>query len=66
MVLYHSEDQNIENRKELYTKEGKAYFSGKIYIPNDLETIELKKGDFYAHCQSNRKYTFFKNREGNC
>ena len=33
--------QNIENRKELYTKEGKAYFSGKIYVPNDLETIEL-------------------------
>lgn len=41
VVLYHSEDQNIENRKELYTKEGKAYFSGKIYVPNDLETIEL-------------------------
>lgn len=41
MILYHSEDQNIENRKELYTKEGKAYFSGKIYVPNDLETIEL-------------------------
>ena len=37
----YSEDQNIENRKELYTKEGKAYFSGKIYVPNDLETIEL-------------------------
>ena len=41
VVLYHSEDQNIENRKELYTKEGKAYFGGKIYVPNDLETIEL-------------------------
>ena len=39
--LYHSEDQNIKNRKELYTKEGKDYFDGNIYVPNDLEVIEL-------------------------
>ena len=38
---HHSEDQNIKNRKELYTKEGKDYFDGNIYVPNDLEVIEL-------------------------
>lgn len=41
LLLYHTEDQNIKNRKELYTAEGKQYFSGNLYVPYDLETIEL-------------------------
>lgn len=40
LVLYHTEDQNIKNRKELYGREG-HFFKGKLYIPDDLETIEL-------------------------
>ncbi|MCR5265235.1 MAG: MBL fold metallo-hydrolase [Cyanobacteria bacterium RUI128] len=41
LILYHTEDKNIENRKELYTKEGEKYFSGKIYVPDDLEIIKI-------------------------
>ncbi len=41
LLLYHTEDKNIVNRKELYTEEGKKVFSGKIYVPEDLETIEI-------------------------
>ncbi len=41
LILYHTEDQNIERRKELYYKEGIRYFHGNLYIPKDLETIEL-------------------------
>ena len=41
LILYHTEDKNINNRKKLYTKEGKKYFSGNLYIPNDLETINI-------------------------
>ena len=41
LVLYHSEDKNIRNRKKLYTEEGKKYYSGKLYVPEDLEVIEL-------------------------
>lgn len=41
LLLYHTEDINIERRKELYGAEGVQYFSGKLYIPDDLETIEL-------------------------
>lgn len=40
LILYHSEDQNIENRKELYGQEG-SFFKGKLYIPDDLEVIML-------------------------
>lgn len=41
LILYHTEDKHIKNRKELYTKEASQYFKGKIYVPDDLESIEL-------------------------
>lgn len=41
LVLYHTEDENIERRKELYTMEGRRYFSGNLFVPDDLERIEL-------------------------
>lgn len=41
LLLYHTEDKNIMRRKELYTAEGKRYFHGNIFVPEDLETIEL-------------------------
>ena len=41
LVLYHTEDKNILHRKELYTKEGKQYYSGNLYIPEDLDRIQL-------------------------
>lgn len=41
LILYHTEDKNIKNRKELYTAEGRQYFNGNLYIPDDLESIEL-------------------------
>ena len=31
----------IEMRKELFTKETKEYFSGNVYVPDDLDEIEL-------------------------
>ena len=41
LLLYHTEDKNIINRKKLYTAEASKYFSGNIVVPDDLETIEL-------------------------
>lgn len=41
LLLYHTEDKNILRRKELYTKEAETYFKGKVYVPEDLETITL-------------------------
>lgn len=41
LLLYHTEDKNILNRKKLYRNEGKKYFSGNLLIPDDLETICL-------------------------
>lgn len=41
LLLYHTEDKNLSRRKELYGDEGKKYFRGNIFIPDDLERIVL-------------------------
>ena len=42
LILYHTEDSNLANRKRLYTADAAKNFSGNIFVPNDLETIELQ------------------------
>ena len=41
LVLYHTEDSDIRSRKARYTAEGKKYYSGNLYVPDDLETIDI-------------------------
>lgn len=41
LLLYHTEDKNISQRKELYYNEGMKYFNGNLLIPDDLESVEL-------------------------
>ena len=41
LVLWHTMDNNISERKRLYTEEAKNYFGGNVYVPNDLDIIEL-------------------------
>lgn len=41
LVLWHTEDRDLLHRKERYTKEGRAYYSGNIWVPNDGEIISL-------------------------
>lgn len=41
LVLWHTEDKNINNRKDLYTAEGRKYFHGNLYVPDDLDIIKL-------------------------
>ncbi len=43
LILYHTEDKNILERKRLYEEEGTQYFTGNLYIPEDLETIDLEE-----------------------
>lgn len=39
IILIHTEDKNLSARKELYSKEGREYFRGNIFVPDDLEEI---------------------------
>lgn len=41
LLLFHTEDKCITRRKELYTEEGKFYYAGNLFVPNDLEEILL-------------------------
>ena len=42
LVLYHTEDKDMEHRKANYTAEAKEYFkSGNVFVPDDLEILAL-------------------------
>ena len=41
LILYHTEDTHLKERKELYLKEGQSYYDGNLYVPDDGEEIEL-------------------------
>lgn len=41
LILYHTEDKNIRDRKRLYKEEGAQYYCGNLYVPDDMETIEI-------------------------
>lgn len=41
LILYHTEDKNLHNRKNLYTEEGRRYYKGNLYVPDDKEVINL-------------------------
>lgn len=41
LILYHTEEKMLANRKENYTREAAENFKGRIFVPDDLEVIEL-------------------------
>ncbi|MDO4468049.1 MAG: MBL fold metallo-hydrolase [Bacillota bacterium] len=43
VILFHTEDYDLTHRKENYIKEGQSIYTGNLFVPNDLEEIELCK-----------------------
>lgn len=41
LLLYHTEDTNLSQRKATYTVEAKSVFDGNVCVPDDLEVIDL-------------------------
>ncbi len=41
LLLYHTEDRHLPERKQLYTDEGRQVYRGNLFVPDDLETIPL-------------------------
>jgi ribonuclease Z len=41
LILHHTEDRAMETRKARYTAEAKQYYNGTVFVPDDLEIIEL-------------------------
>ncbi len=42
LILYHTEDSHGSARKSLYTREAQKFFKGKVFVPDDLETIVIE------------------------
>ena len=41
LILYHTEDSSLQSRKQAYLSEGRDYYRGNLFVPDDLEVIEL-------------------------
>lgn len=41
VILSHTIDTNLKNRKQTFTQDAKKYFEGNVYVPDDLEVIDL-------------------------
>ena len=41
LLLWHTEDKQISERKALYTAEGRIYYHGDLHVPDDQEIIDL-------------------------
>lgn len=46
LVLYHTEDKTLATRRERYTAEATAFYHGPVFVPDDLEIIELAPVDW--------------------
>ena len=43
LVLWHTEDKHLKERKNLYLKEGLAFYDGNLYVPDDGDIINLSR-----------------------
>lgn len=41
LILWHTEDKSAGRRKELYLAEGKDYYQGNLYVPDDEDILTL-------------------------
>lgn len=41
LLLYHTEDRNLSTRKSDYAEEARRHFKGKVFVPDDLETLTI-------------------------
>lgn len=41
LILYHTVDDKLERRQERYLAEGRQVYTGNLYVPDDLESLDL-------------------------
>ena len=41
LVLWHTEDDHMETRRESYTAEGRQYYHGNLFVPDDGDILDL-------------------------
>lgn len=43
LILYHMEESHLPDRKERYGREGRQFYTGNLYIPDDLDYYEITR-----------------------
>jgi ribonuclease Z len=43
LILYHTEDRTLATRKARYTAEARSVYDGPVFVPDDLETLDLSR-----------------------
>lgn len=41
VIMSHTIDTNLERRRETFTEDAKKYYNGNVFVPDDLEEIEI-------------------------
>lgn len=41
LMLLHTEDTDLKHRKERYTAEASAHYGGNVFVPDDLDVIDI-------------------------
>ena len=41
LVLWHTEEDHGENRQALYLAEGREYYTGRLFVPEDKTILDL-------------------------
>lgn len=41
VILSHTIDNDLKNRKKVFIEDAKKYYNGKVFVPDDFEKIEL-------------------------
>lgn len=42
VIMSHTIDTDLANRKKKFTEDAKKYYDGNVFVPDDLEVIEIK------------------------
>lgn len=42
VIMTHTVDKDLENRKRVFTEDAHNYYKGNVYVPDDLEQIEIE------------------------
>lgn len=41
LILIHTLDNDLKNRRKMFTQDAKKYYNGNVYVPDDLDSIDI-------------------------
>ena len=41
VIMSHTVDTDLKNRKKIFTEDAHKYYNGNVFVPDDLEVIDI-------------------------